>query len=166
MWKDFLINSLKERTIKFYKTVESHFLKAWYNKNVKQTQSINQGGFYDMYDACDVLHASYCSADVANHVLREYGEGSMGKGIRKLAGEMLTIGGQQSYGIGYDAGVSDTYPTAFKDGVVTGSIICVCTVGLIGFGVWCTKKLIERHNAKKEENQLLTETAEEVSANA
>ena len=45
-----------------------------------------------MYDACDVLHASYCSADVANHVLREYGEGSMGKGIRKLAGEMLTIG--------------------------------------------------------------------------
>ena len=50
-----------------------------------------------MYDVCDVLHASYCSADVANHVLREYGEGSMGKGIRKLAGEMLTIGGQQSY---------------------------------------------------------------------
>ena len=119
-----------------------------------------------MYDACDVLHASYCSADVANHVLREYGEGSMGKGIRKLAGEILTIGGQQSYGIGYDAGVSDTYPTAFKDGVVTGSIICVCAVGLIGFGVWCTKKLIEHHKAKKEENQLLTETAEEVSANA
>ena len=107
-----------------------------------------------MYDVCDVLHASYCSADVANHVLREYGEGSMGKGIRKLAGEMLTIGGQQSYGIGYDAGVSDTYPTAFKDGVVTVSLICVCAIGLIGFGVWCTKKLIEHHNAKKEENQL------------
>lgn len=119
-----------------------------------------------MYDACDVLHASYCSADVANHVLREYGEGSMGKGIRKLAGEMLTIGGQQSYGVGYDAGVSATYPTALKDGVVTGSIICICAVGLIRFGVWCTKKLIEHHNAKKEENQLLTETAEEVSANA
>lgn len=119
-----------------------------------------------MHDVCDVLHASYCSADVANHVLREYGEGSMGKGIRKLAGEMLTIGGQQSYGLGYDAGVVDSYPTAFKNGAVTGSIIGVCTVGLIGLGVWCTKKLIERHNAKKEENQLLNDTAEEVSENA
>ena len=119
-----------------------------------------------MYDVCDVLHASYCSADVANHVLREYGEGSMGKGIRKLAGEMLTIGGQQSYGLGYDAGVADAYPTAFKNGAVTGSIIGVCTVGLIGFGVWCTKKFIERHNAKTEEQKLLPNSAEEVSENA
>lgn len=111
-----------------------------------------------MYDVCDVLHASYCSADVANHVLREYGEGSMGKGIRKLAGEMLTIGGKQSYSIGYDAGVSDVYQTAFKKGAVTGSSICVCTVGLIGFGVWCAKKIIERHNAKKEESQQITES--------
>ena len=114
-----------------------------------------------MYDVCDVLHASYCSADVANHVLREYGEGSMGKGIRKLAGEMLTIGGQQSYGLGYDAGVAETYLTAFKNGAVTGSIIGVCTVGLIGLGVWCTKKLIERHNAKKEEAQQITEPIKE-----
>lgn len=114
-----------------------------------------------MYDACDVLHASYCSADVANHVLREYGEGSMGKGIRKLAGEMLTIGGQQSYSLGYDAGVKDAYQTAFRDGAVTGSILCVCAVGLIGFGVWCTKKLLERHDSPKNEPQLLTETEQE-----
>lgn len=114
-----------------------------------------------MYDACDVLHASYCSADVANHVLREYGEGSMGKGIRKLAGEMLTIGGQQSYSLGYDAGVKDAYQTAFKDGAVTGSILCVCAVGLIGFGVWCTKKLLERHDSQKTEPQLLTEKEQE-----
>ena len=119
-----------------------------------------------MYDVCDVLHASYCSADVANHVLREYGAGSMGKGIRKLAGEMLTIGRQQSYGLGYDAGVAETYSIAFKNGAVTGSIIGVCTIGLIGFGAWCTKKLIERRNVKKEENQLLTDSAEEVSENA
>lgn len=114
-----------------------------------------------MYDACDVLHASHCSADVVNHVLREYGEGSMGKGIRKLAGEMLTIGEQQSYGFGYDAGVADTFQTAFKNGVVTGSIIGVCTVGLIGLGVWCTKKRIERHNAKKEETQQIMEPIKE-----
>lgn len=114
-----------------------------------------------MYDICDVLHASYCSADVANHVLREYGEGSMGKGIRKLAGEMLTIGGQQSYALGYDAGVAETYSTTFKNGAVTGSIVGGCTVGLIGLGAWCTRKLIERHNAKIEESQQTMETIQE-----
>lgn len=105
-----------------------------------------------MYDACDVLHSSYCSADVTNHVLREYGEGSMGKGIRKLAGEMLTIGGQQSYGIGYDAGVAETYPIAFKNGVLTGSFICVGAAGLIYLGTLCTKRLFERQKTKKEKD--------------
>ena len=114
-----------------------------------------------MYDICDVLHASYCSADVANHVLREYGEGNMGKGLRKLAGEMLTIGGQQGYCFGYDAGVKDTYQTAFKDGAVTGSILCVCAVGLIGFGVWCTKKIMERRDIQKTDAHLLTEIEKE-----
>lgn len=97
-----------------------------------------------MYDVCDVLKASYCSADVANHVLRGYGEGSMGKGIRKLAGEMLTIGGQKSYNLGYKAGTSDTYPIAFKNGVIAGSII----TSFIGVGAWCTKKFIDTRNSK------------------
>ena len=57
-------------------------------------------GGKSMYNLCDVLYASYCSADVTNHILRGYGEGNMGRGIRKLAGEMLTIGGEKSYSIG------------------------------------------------------------------
>ena len=104
-----------------------------------------------MYDICDVLNASYCSADVANHVLREYGEGSMGRGIRKLAGEMLTIGGRASYDLGY------------KKGVVTTSIIGVAAVGLIGFGAWCTKKIMEYRNTKKELLQSISECLEEVT---
>lgn len=92
-----------------------------------------------MYDVCDALHASYCSADVANHVLREYGEGSMGKGIRKLAGEMLTIGGQESYDLG------------FKKGIIATSVIGSCALGLIELGVLCAKKIVEHQNAKKEE---------------
>lgn len=103
-----------------------------------------------MYDACDVLHVSHCSADVVNHVLREYGGGNMGQGIRRLAGEMLTIGGQRSYSLGYDDGAADIYPTAFKYGAITGAIVCACTVGLLGFGVWCTQKLTDRHENRKE----------------
>lgn len=120
-----------------------------------------QGGIF-MYDVCDVLNASYCSADVANHVLRVYGEGSMGKGMRKLAGEMLTIGGQQSYTLGYEAGVTDTYPMAFKNGAITSSAFCICVVGLIGLGVWGVKKLKMQHEAEKETASLHSESAEGV----
>ena len=101
-----------------------------------------------MYDVCDVLNASYCSADVANHVLREYGDGSMGRGIRKLAGEMLTIGGQKSYDLG------------FKKGIITTSVIGSCAFGLLGLGAWCAKKIMDLHKAKGE-TQPLVETEEE-----
>lgn len=111
-----------------------------------------------MYDVCDVLHSSYCSADVTNHVLREYGDGSMGKGIRKLAGEMLTIGGQRSYNVGYESGVSDTYPIAFKDGTIIGAVAGICVTVLLG---WCTKKIIARHNTQKIKTQATDENTEE-----
>ncbi len=119
-----------------------------------------------MYDACDVLNASYCSADVINHALREYGDGNMGAGIRRLAGEMLTIGGKKSYTLGYREGISATYPVAFKDGALLGSVISVCAIGVAGLSVWCVQKLIERHSAKKNDEPILTDTIEEVSPNA
>jgi len=121
-----------------------------------------------MCDFCDVITTatSNAPASTLTHVLSEYGGGDMGKGIIRTAGESLMIGRQQGYTLGYDAGVADAYPIAFKNGAVTGWIIGVCTIGLIGFGGWYTKKLIERHNAKKEENQLLNDAAEEVSENA
>jgi len=79
-----------------------------------------------MYDVCDVVNASYCSADVVNHVLCEYGDGSMGNGIRKFVGEMLMVGGRKSFDFGYEAGCADTYPVAFQKGIVTGTIIGIC----------------------------------------
>ena len=115
-----------------------------------------------MYDFCDVLHASYCSADVANHVLREYGEGSMGKGIRKLAGEMLGIGGRKSYSLGYESGVTDTYPVALKNGMLIG----MCITGGISLGVWCTKKIINHFKSINEIPPIFYETSEEVPKNA
>lgn len=111
-----------------------------------------------MYDVCDVLHSSYCSADVTNHILREYGEGSMGKGLRKFAGEMLTIGGQQSYSAGYESGVSDTYPIAFKDGAIIGAVAGICVTVLLG---WCTKKIIACRYTQKTEAQVIDENTEE-----
>lgn len=118
-----------------------------------------------MYDLCDVLHASTGSADVISHVLCEYGDGSMGAGVRKLAGEMLIVGGQKSYGLGYNTGASNAYPTAFKNGVVTGSIIGVSAVALIGFGIWGTKKLINYQRSKKHDSQRIIHK-KEVSVNA
>lgn len=115
-----------------------------------------------MYDVCDVLHASYCSADVANHVLREYGEGSMGKGIRKLAGEMLEIGGEKSYNLGYETGVTNTYPVAFKNGALIG----MCITGGIGLGIWCTKKIINYCKSTNEIPPVFYEVSKEDKENA
>ena len=90
----------------------------------------------------------------------------MGNGIRRLAGEMLTVGGQQSYGLGYNKGVSETYPTAYKDGLITGSIVTIGTAVLIGVGVWGTKKFIDHYRDKKQEPPRLKQKKEEVSVNA
>ena len=124
------------------------------------------------YDFCDfmMIAASNPSASTMTHVLSEYGGGDMGKGIIRTAGEALMIGRQQGYGLGYDDGVVDAYPIAYKhgykNGVITALIIETCAAGLIIAGICCTKKLIERHNLKKEEKQLLSDSTEEVSENA
>ena len=89
-----------------------------------------------MYDVCDVLNASYSSADVTNHVLREYGGGNMGKGIRKFAQEMITVGCIS----GYEKGTKDAYSRIYKNVGVAVSVVCVG--GIIGLGAWCTKKII------------------------
>ena len=98
-----------------------------------------------MYDAGDVLNASYCSADVATHVLREYGKGSMGAGIRKFASEMFTFGRKKSY----NAGV--------KKGAAIATIICACTTSAIGIGVFVTKKVIDYNRLKKPKQKPIIE---------
>ncbi|MBQ6809531.1 MAG: hypothetical protein IJP09_02335 [Clostridia bacterium] len=106
-----------------------------------------------MYDVCDVINASFSSADVTTHILRSYGDGNMGKGIRKLAGEMRTIGGIESYKIGYESGVSDTYPVAFNNGFVTGTILGVCVCGIIGFVAWYSRRTENQNKEVDSENE-------------
>lgn len=98
-----------------------------------------------------------CSADITHQVLREFGDGSMGKGIRKLAGEMLTIGGQKSYSLGYDKGVADTCATVFNQGVIAGTIITVCVGSVLYAGNWCIQKIKEHKKQKQEEMELQLE---------
>ncbi len=98
-----------------------------------------------MYDLCDVLHASHSSADVINHILCDYGEGNMGNGIRKLAGELLTVASRE----GYDNGFGDGYSIGYSSGIVKGSIVTVCVAGVFTVGVWCINKTIAYHKKNK-----------------
>ena len=98
-----------------------------------------------MYDACDVLNASHCSADITNHVLREYGGGNMGRGIRKFAKEMTTVGCI----LGYEKGTKDAYSKIYKNIGVAVSVACVGSI--IGLGAWCTKKLMSERAGKNNE---------------
>ena len=98
-----------------------------------------------MYDICDVLHASYGSADIINHVLCDYGEGNMGNGIRKLAGEILMATSRESYENGFE----DGYNTELSNGILKGSIITSCLLATLVLGAWGTNKLISIYKEKK-----------------
>lgn len=98
-----------------------------------------------MYDLCDVLHASRGSADVINHVLCDYGEGSMGNGIRKLAGEILTVASRK----GYDNGFGDGYGIGYSNGILKGSAITACAFGAVSVSAWGISKVIGICRRKK-----------------
>ncbi len=109
-----------------------------------------------MYDLQDVLSASRCSADVMNHVLCDYGDGNMGNGLRKVMGEMLTVGSQEGYKIGYNEGLK----VGYSNGFIKGSIFSVCALGVIATGAWCVKKTIAIHKTKKIEKTFSVQTKE------
>ena len=99
-----------------------------------------------MYDLCDVLKASYGSADIINHVFCDYGDGSMGNGIRKFAGQILTVASKE----GYEYGFTDGHNTGMTKGVIYGSVVTVCFVSVIASSAWCINKSINYWKAKKE----------------
>lgn len=103
-----------------------------------------------MYDVCDVLHASHGSADVINHVLCDYGEGNMGNGIRKLAGEILMAASRE----GYENGFENGYNTGLSNGILKGSINTTCLFGTVILGAWCTNKLISIYKEKKDKEKI------------
>lgn len=117
-----------------------------------------------MCDVCDVLQSSFQPANAMTSALCEYGDGDMGFGIRKLAGEMLTVGGKE----GYDNGFSDGYPKGFLDGffqgenrgIIKGTVISTVTIGTVGLAVWGIKAIY--NHIKQTKKQGTTDETEEI----
>ena len=117
-----------------------------------------------MSDVCDVLEASQRSADVIVSTIYDYGGNNFGKGIRKLAEDMLTVGVQ----IGYEQGVDDAVPLAYNegyivgrnqgyatgnlDGVIKGSIIIISIITVLKLSSWGIHKLVKKYQVQKTDN--------------
>lgn len=106
-----------------------------------------------MCDVCDILQSSFQPAHVMTSTLCDYGNGNMGSGIRRLAGEMLTIGGQKSYPIGYDNGFSDGFFLGEKKGFIKGTIISTAVIGTCSLAVWGIRKAYDHRKLKKQQKQ-------------
>ena len=121
-----------------------------YNQNTAEQKfrGVECGDLF-MYDLCDVLHASHGSADVISHVLCDFGEGNMGNGIRKLAGEVLTVASRK----GYDNGFGDGYHRGYSTGVVKGSILTFCVAGVFAVGIRYVNKTIAYHKKHKADKE-------------
>lgn len=114
-----------------------------------------------MSDVSNVLQSSFQHAPAMTSALCDYGDGAMGSGIRKLAEEMLTIGGQRGYTIGYDSGFSDGHSVGFYDGfslgenkgLVKGTIITTVAIGTISLTVRGIKAVYNRYKLNQQEAQ-------------
>lgn len=98
-----------------------------------------------MCQSNDVLQASFHAAPEMTRHLCDYGNGSMGYGLRKLAEEMT----------------EDGYIHGFRDATIILSII--------GLSIWGVKKLVDKHHSRKNYAPLPTECnspEQEVSCNA
>ena len=110
-----------------------------------------------MTDICNVLEASHGSGDVIIETIYEYGENSLGNGIRKLATEMFNFG--------YEKGIDDTYVMAFNDGhlngwnsgyvagnldsIIKGSVITAGIITISGFAIYGVNRLVQNYNINK-----------------
>ena len=83
-----------------------------------------------MCSSCDVLQASYLSANAMTNTFCDYGSGSMGEGIRKFAKEMIDSGVKE----GYKIGCSDGYSIGFIEGSVITTVV-LSVIGLSALGI-------------------------------
>lgn len=121
-----------------------------------------------MSDVSNVLQSSFQHAPAMTSALCDYGDGAMGSGIRKLAEEMLTIGGQRGYTIGYDRGFSDGHSVGFYDGfslgenkgLVKGTIITTVAIGTISLTVRGIKAVYNRYKLNQQQKQEKSEETE------
>lgn len=98
-----------------------------------------------MSDLLDVMESTAGSGATMTTTLWDYGEGSLGKGILRLADEMRYIG--------YEEGVRDVAPVAFSSGLSQGrkegTIVTVIVGGTLAFLAWSVCKLVKRKGRNK-----------------
>lgn len=99
-----------------------------------------------MCESFDVLQSSYQSATAMTNAFCDYGNGSMGDGIRKFAEEMFTAGAKSSHKTAW----SDGYSIGFSEGTVVTTVV----LSFIGLSVWGIKKIANNHKNKKEKESL------------
>ena len=98
-----------------------------------------------MCEACDVLQSSYQPANVMTSTFCDYGNGSMGCGIRKLAEEMQTNG--------YKNGFADGLSLGF----VKGSIIATATCATVALTSWGIAKIAKNRKKKQAAKTIVSE---------
>ena len=103
-----------------------------------------------MSDLLDVMESTDGSGATMTRTLFEYGDGSLGEGIRRLAGDMLHIG--------YERGAQDMAPVAYDAGITQGrtegTIITLAVGGIITLCIWGTCKLFQKKKTRDEESMI------------
>lgn len=98
-----------------------------------------------MSDLLDVMESTAGSGATMTTTLWDYGEGSLGKGILRLADEMRHIG--------YEEGVGDIAPVAFSSGLSQGrkegTIVTLIAGGTLTFLAWGICKLVKSKGKNK-----------------
>ena len=117
-----------------------------------------------MCDIYDVLESSYGSADEIVSTVYEYGENNLGNGIRKIAGDMLTVGQDLGYNECRDKAVPIAYNLGKGDGLLQGSLIGVgATLAVTAVTVGVVK-LVKHIKAKKAKAQTEESVSEETDS--
>lgn len=106
-----------------------------------------------MSDLLDVMESTDGSGATMTRTLFEYGNGSLGEGIRRLAGDMLHVG--------YGQGAQDMAPVAYDagrtQGRTEGTIITLVVGVIITLGIWGTCKLCQKKKTMSEKSMVRSE---------
>ena len=111
-----------------------------------------------MCDIYDVLESSYGSADEIVSTVYEYGENNFGNGIRRIAGDMLTVGQDFGYNECRDKAVPIAYDLGKGYGIIEGSIITLCATAAVAAITVGVCKLVKHIKSKKSKQTIITES--------
>ena len=114
-----------------------------------------------MCDIHDVVNASHEAADVIVSTVYDYGEGSLGNGIRKCVEEAHNIGNQQGYIEGfidsYPLGRFQGYSEGCTDGIIKGTLLgagITLVLGIATYGIDKFKKYKEKKSKHVDDEEV------------